>query len=227
MNPAGESILAALGQVAAERQARLQRPGMVSWVTAVKEFQHRRFAQTYADLLAQPRYAQAVRFFLEELYGPHDFSLRDKQFARVVPALVRLFPREIVATVDELARLHALSERLDSAMALVLASDKLDDNGYAGAWRAVGEPALREEQIALTASVGQALDRYTRRALLRNTLRMLRGPAQAAGLSALQHFLETGFETFKALGGAAEFLATVGERERALAARLFAGGGLV
>lgn len=227
MNPAGESILAALGQVAAERQARLQRPGMVSWVTAVKEFQHRRFAQTYADLLAQPRYARAVRFFLEELYGPHDFSQRDKQFARVVPALVRLFPREIVATVDELARLHALSERLDSAMALVLASDKLDGHGYARAWRAVGEPGLREQQIALTVSVGQALDRYTRRALLGNTLRLLRGPAQAAGLSALQQFLETGFDTFKALGGAAEFLATVGERERALAARLFAGGGLV
>ena len=46
---------------------------------------------------------------LDELYGPQDFSDRDAQFARVVPALVRLFPQELVETVAVLARLHALS----------------------------------------------------------------------------------------------------------------------
>ena len=59
----------------------------------------------------------AARFFLDDLYGPRDFSERDAQFARIVPALVRLFPHEIVGTVQALAALHALSERLDSAMA--------------------------------------------------------------------------------------------------------------
>jgi len=51
----------------------------------------------------RPRYGPAAHFFLEELYGPRDFADRDTQFARVVPALVRLFPREIVATVAILA----------------------------------------------------------------------------------------------------------------------------
>lgn len=72
---------------------------------------------TYAGLLLTTRYAAAVRFFLDELYGPSSFTQRDAQFARVVPALVRLCPREIVETVATLAELHALSESLDTTMA--------------------------------------------------------------------------------------------------------------
>jgi hypothetical protein len=52
----------------------------------------------------------------------------------------------------------------------------------------------------------------------------MRGPAQMAGLGALQHFLETGFDTFRAMRGAGEFLATVKQREAALAQTLFSGG---
>ena len=69
--------------------------------------------------------------------------------------------------------------------------------------------------------MGRDLDSLTRKPLLRTTLHLMRGPARAAGLPALQQFLETGFDTFKAMGGAEEFLAIVGTRERALAAALF------
>ena len=92
---------------------------------------------------------------------------------------------------------------------------------YVAAWQATGRADDRERQIALTLTVGESLDRYTRRPLLRQSLRMMRAPARAAGLSELQRFLETGFDTFGAMRGAAEFLATVGTRERALAAALF------
>ena len=62
----------------------------------------------------------------------------------------------------------------------------------------------------------------TRKALLRNGLRLMRGAAGAAGLGELQHFLETGFDTFKAMRGAQEFLSLVAERESRLASALFA-----
>jgi hypothetical protein len=90
------------------------------------------------------------------------------------------------------------------------------------AWQHTGDAAQRERQIALTLAVGSDLDRLTRKPLLRSALHMMRGPAKAAGLPALQAFLELGFDTFKAMGGAAEFLSTVGTRERALAQALFA-----
>nr|MBP6765552.1 hypothetical protein [Rubrivivax sp.] len=194
-------------------------------VLAVKAFQHSRFEATYADMLASPRYGHAASFFLEDLYGPMDFTKRDTQFARVVPGLVRLFPSDLVGTVVSLADLHALSETLDTAMATVLPGPApITGARYGQAWRTVGQPEKRERQIALMMAVGSALDRYTRNPLLRHTLRLMRGPAHAAGLGALQEFLESGFDTFREMRGAAPFLDTVATRERALAAHLFAGG---
>lgn len=224
MTPDGSAILDHLREVAFERQRRAEQPGLEARTRAVKDYQHRRFARTYADLLANPRYARAARFFLDDLYGPHDFSRRDSQFARVVPALVRLFPGEIVATVRALAELHALSERLDSQMAERLDSAEVDAATYVAIWQSTGHAPWRERQIALMLDVGSALDRYTRNPLLRHSLRLMRGPARAAGLDALQTFLETGFDTFRELRGASDFLRTIAERERALAASLFAAG---
>lgn len=210
--------------MAAERAARAADPSFAERVASVKAFQHDRFARSYADLLSDKRYAKAATFFLEDLYGPSDFSERDTQFVRIVPALVRMFPREIVGTVADLAALHALSEGLDSAMARVLATSAIEAQRYAEAWRDVGKPAAREQQITLMLAVGTALDKYTRNPLLRHSLRLMRSPAKAAGLGALQHFLETGFDTFRAMGGAEEFLRIIAQRERELAARLFSGG---
>ena len=224
MNEVGESILQSLRDVAAERQRRAEDVALGERVAAVKRFQHARFSRTYTDLLSDKRHGAAARFFLEDLYGPADFSERDVQFARVVPALLRIFPKELIHTVAELAELHALSERLDSAMGQALAGCALSGQTYGVAWRAVGEVRARERQIALMVSIGTALDRYTRNILLRHSLRLMRGPAQAAGLAALQQFLESGFDTFRAMGGAEVFLATISRRERALSTLLYEGG---
>jgi hypothetical protein len=225
MPTAAEQILQGLQAVAAQREARSSDAALAYAVQAIKRYQHARFSLTYADLMAQARYARAAEFFLNDLYGPGDFSDRDAQFARIVPALVRLFPAHIVATVAELAQLHALSERLDTAMARQMLDgghqvDLVDGASYG---RAVGEAASRERQIALMVSVGESLDRYTRSSVLRQSLRLMRGPASAAGLGALQGFLERGFDTFRGMAGAEHFLSTIAARERLLAASLFAG----
>ena len=216
-----ESLLKELRAVDAERARRAADPGLDARVQAVKTYQQRRFARTYADLLATPRYEAATRFFLHELYGPDDYRQRDAQFARVIPTLTRLFPDEVVDTVARLARLHALSERLDTRMAEHLMSADVTAQEYAIAWRACGDPAARQQQIELTMAVGESLDKLTRKPLLRQSLRLMRGPAQMAGLGTLQAFLETGFDTFKAMRGAGEFLSTVRQREDTLARGLF------
>ncbi|HMN77890.1 MAG TPA: hypothetical protein PKC97_17670 [Burkholderiaceae bacterium] len=221
MNPRAEGIIALINQVALERRRRESVPGLHARVAAVKHFQQRRFMHTYSDLLASKRYGAAARFFLDDLYGPRDFSQRDAQFARVVPALVRLFPSEIVNTVETLARLHTLSEQLDSEMGTHLDAREVAASDYLKAWQATARPADRSLQIVLTLEVGSALDLYTRRPLLRHSLKLMRGPAKAAGLGELQRFLESGFDTFKAMRGANEFLDTVAARERALANALF------
>jgi hypothetical protein len=222
MNETGRRILEHLAVVATERARREADPSLDRRAIAIKAYQQARFARTHAGLLAHPRYAPAARFFLEELYGPRDFSARDAQFERIVPTLVRMFPGEIVETVEKLAAVHALSERLDSAMAGHLEGGAVTRVAYVRAWRETGNPAVRERQIDLVLQVGQALERYTRSTLLRTSLRVMRGPAKAAGMGSLQQFLEAGFDAFAAMKGSEQFLADIDGAERALVERLFA-----
>lgn len=233
-NSLADRITEHLGTVARLRALRDADPVLAQQVQALKAYQAARFERTYADLLAHPRYGAAARFFLVELYGPQEFARRDAQFERVVPALGRLFPHALVATVEQLGQLHAITEALDDSAARHLpslasqpglagkAGLSISASGYAQAWQGAGRAPAREQQITLTLAIGAALDTYTRSRLMRSTLRLMRGPAQAAGLSDLQRFLESGFDAFGAMGGATEFLALVAQRERALAAALFA-----
>ena len=222
-----DRILDSLNAVAREREARAADATVSARVHALKAYQQQRFRRSLRRPADESRYAPAARFFLDELYGPRDFSERDAQFVRIVPALVRLFPPAMVETVVALAALHALSESLDSQTARQLRSDTVSSEAYVAAWRATGRADDREQQIVLTLEVGHSLDRLTRRPLLRQSLWLMRAPAQVAGLGELQRFLETGFDAFAAMRGAAAFLATLGERERALAATLFGAGGEV
>ena len=221
MTATAEAILATLRIVDGERQRRASDVALANRVAGVKAFQQLRFSHTYADLLGTARYGAATRFFLEELYGPADFTRRDTQFARVVPSMVRLFPQAVVDTVAALADLHALSETLDTEMASHLGDAPVMPLQYVRAWQETGRPKDRQIQISLTLSVAARLDQLTHKPLLRNSLRLMRAPARAAGLAELQQFLEAGFDTFRSMKGAKEFMGIVQMREQALASALF------
>lgn len=229
MEPA-ESIRKAVAQVSQIRKDAAADPALDAAVACVKRFQSRRFAATYADLIAGDRYQSATRFFLDELYGDSSYAARDAQFSRIAGAIQRILPRPAVETAVALAQLHALSERLDHAMgqAWLIGSGAMDSDEttrYIHAWRTVGCRVGRETQVRVVLDIGADLDRLTRTPGLRVMLKMMRGPAYAAGMGELQRFLEVGFDTFASMGkqepGARGFLAIVEQRESRLIRLLF------
>lgn len=186
-------------------------------VSAVKRWQALRFRASYRDFLDSPVQGAAARFFLEELYGDHDFAERDAQFGRIAGALERLFPEAVAELAVDLAEMHALTETLDHTMAshwLALGTHEPDVRRYVRAWRLTGRRDARERQLAVVQHMGNELARLTRSKSLLMALKMMRRPAQAAGLGALQQFLERGFAAFGALGDARIFLATIAAREQ-------------
>lgn len=215
------SILEKLREVESERELRSHDSDFGARVHALKEYQQRRFSHTYSDLLRSARYGPAAHFFLNELYGPSDFSRRDTQFSRVIPTLVRLFPKELVDTVASLAELHSLSESLDSAMSNQLSLQQIASADYVRAWQSTGRPADRQTQVTLTLDIAARLDHLTRRPMLLTSLRLMRGAARSAGLGELQQFLEAGFNAFRAMKGAEDFIDIVRSREQTLASALF------
>lgn len=230
MNPA-QTIRDAVSRVSALRQASQNDPALHGAITSIKRFQAGRFAQTYSDLLSAGPYRDAARFFLDELYSDRDYSLRDAQFSRIAGALQTFFPKQVVAIAVSLADLHALTEELDHTMGEEWLSARSPEQAneaerYAGAWRAVGRRNDRNAQLNDVLAVGNELDKLTRASGLRMMLKMMRRPASAAGLSSLQSFLESGFDTFARMNGrgkgAQEFLGIVRARESLLIDELFA-----
>lgn len=189
---------------------------------AVKHWQADRLRRTYSDLLAQPRFAPACEFFLAELYGAKDFSQRDQEALRVVAKLASMLPERAVQTMALAVELDELSEMLDARVAR-LVSLPVSDDGYAAAYRVAGTRAEREHQIETIDRIGRSLERVARIPLLAPMLHMMRGPAEAAGLGHLHQFLQSGFDAFRAMGPASEFLDTIRARETALMESLFAG----
>lgn len=209
------------------RQESRAEPAIGVAVLRIKRFQAKRFAGTYADLLGPGPYGAASRFFLEELYSDKDYAERDAQFARIAGAVEKLFPADVADTAAALAQLHALTESLDHAMAREwAAAAALEETpAYVRAWRSVGRRQEREAQLSTVLGIGAEMARLTRLPGLRLMLKMMRGPAAAAGLGSLQRFLETGFDTFSAMArrprGAEMFLETIRGREERLIAMLF------
>ena len=227
MSNTAQEILSLLKQVERQRESRRDDEALNRRVESIKRFQHGRFHDTYADLLAIDDSAAATRFFLDELYGPKDFAVRDQQFARVIPTVQRLVPAEVMVMLLTLAKLHALSERMDTEMAVALNTiqqgEAVTAASYRQAWRVVAQEQAREDQVAWLLQVGTALQRHTRSLALRTSLRLMRGPAAAAGLETLQSFLESGLEAFRQLDDPAAFLQAIATRERAESKRLFSG----
>lgn len=225
---AARTIRDAVAAVASLRQSAAGDARLLGALGEVKRLQSKRFAGTYADLLQGGLYQPAATFFLEELYGDKDYARRDEQFARIAGAIETLFPAHVADTAASLARLHALTEDLDLQMARIwLQQDAqgLPARRYAHAWRQLGRRQERADQLQSVIRLGEELARLTRMPGLRTMLRMMRGPASAAGLGALQHFLEIGFDTFAGMsrrrGTVETFLDTVRQREEALFALLY------
>jgi len=192
---------------------------------ALRDWQSERLARTHGDLLADPRFHDTAQFFLTELYGAHDTARRDADVARVVPIIVKVLPLSGLETVADAVELDTLSEILDADMVDVLGDriDDLDAPTYGAAYRRVGRRDDREHQIGLIDHIGRALDRLTHHSFAGTALKLMRKPAQLAGFSDLQVFLEDGYRAFRKMGGADEFLEHIVGRERAVMTALFDG----
>ena len=192
----------------------------------LREWQAGRLARTHADLLASDRFRQAAQFFLTDLYGPNDLARHVEDIRRIVPLMARTLPESGLSAVTHAVELNALSEDLDGAMVEALGERvrQLDGAAYREAYRAIGRGSDRDRQIDLIDQLGGALDRLTHQLFIGSALKLMRRPAQIAGLGELQAFLERGYSAFGAMrGGAADFVAIGVERERTLSRALLVG----
>ena len=216
------SAAALIDRIAATRAELGSDPRRLAALRTLQNWQLQRLQRTYADIAADPRFADALEFFVRDLYGPHDFTQRDRDLKKVLQQWERLLPKRALQAVLHALELEALTLSLDAATLEALAGAGLDTPTYAEAYRRSGRCRDRERQISLILAAGRDLDALIDVPAIGIALRAARGPARLIGVGALQRFLERGYGAFKRMRGSSELLSTIGQRETAILEKLFA-----
>lgn len=193
---------------------------------SLQSWQLGRLTTTFEDLYAHEGYRPAVEFFVSDLYGGMDFRERDQEMERVMPIMVRFLPDKALVALAEAFELQAISIEFDVQMAVYMANRgflEMNMAQYCDVYLNSSERSGRERQINLILKLGRDLQKLVNKPVINYLLRMLRGPAHAAGFGLLQEFLESGFASFRALEDADHFVETIYEREWAAMQRMYAG----
>ena len=206
---------------------RFDEPGFpLAELELLQDWQRRRLAETYKDLITRDRYRAAGDFFLVELYGGLHFRERDQQVERVLPIMVRMLRDDMILALAEAFELQSLSLALDIDMTFKLQEsgwEGLDTSRYGELYRACGRRVDRQKQVDTIRELGHDLNKLVRHRIVLWMIKTVRGPARAAGFGLLQSFLEQGFTAFRIMGDGTEFIETIFEKESEVMERLFAG----
>lgn len=191
-------------------------------------WQSKRLSKTYADFLADPGFAPATHFFLEDIYGARDFSRRDADFEQLHAVLSRFLPVETLKILAEAIQLNRFSALLDERLLAALLGEygsleELDAHQYALGYRICDNRAEREKQIEWLAGLLAEVWTGVRRPLTGITLRAARMPAMKAGWRELYSFLERGYQAYQPVRDIGPFIEAVREREFQALKRIFDG----
>jgi hypothetical protein len=199
--------------------------GLTEAIRKLQTWQTDRLLVTHDDLWNSKRFKPAMQFFVDELYGPRDFSQRDVEVARAVPKMTKIIPSKGLASLQTALRLNCLSLELDIALVQQLGSEVINRSRYFDCYRQSSNQSQREEQIQLLEQLSLDLPKVVKVPGISIILMLSRKPAKVAGVETLHAFLEKGFNSFKKLGNIHEFIDPVISREREMMHALFSAKG--
>ena len=217
------SALALIDEIALTRALLERQLRRLAELRALQRWQAQRLQSTYADFAADGRYAPALGFFVNDLYGPHDFERRYDDLRKVLHQWQRLLPERALQAFMYALQLEVLTQALDLAVVAALDGARPTSTSYAAAYRRADRRTDRQRQIWLILAAGRALDSLTNAAVIGMALHAAKLPARLLGVAMLHDFLERGYEAFKQMGGATPLLRAIEQRETVIMQRLFAG----
>jgi hypothetical protein len=194
--------------------------GLMTTIRAVQAWQCKRLLASHQHMYQQKRFRPAVEFFIDELYGPNDFSQRDQDIARIVPKMSTFLPQKALQSLASALHLNTLSFELDFDLAKKLVDTKINRDTYAQAYISCDNLAHRQQQIDYIRTLGNDLADVVKMKGISSLLFISRKPAKMAGVLALHEFLEKGFKSFKNLGDVEDFITPLVNKERQIMQQL-------
>lgn len=194
----------------------------------LRQWQAKRLANTYADLLADEQYRPACLFFLSDLYAARDFSQRNHDAEHLYNLLSRFLPEGMLRLLADAIQINQLTSQLDQTLLKVLVDDlgvkdAITGQVYAQAYRLCNNYPERREQIELLTRILREAAQGAHNPIFAISLRLVRSPAERAGWLELYDFLERGYLACKPMKDVETFVKTIERRELELLEKIFAG----
>ncbi len=185
----------------------------------LRTWQSARLAETYADLLADPRYHPACAFFLSDLYAARDFSQRNYDVQRLHQLLSPILPPRVVRVMENALRLTHLTDQLDHRLVRELVdqlgvTDAIDGAIYAEGYRRCANYDDRVEQIDLLVTVVQEVGALAHMPMVNLGLKLAEPFAQRLGWEEIYDFLRRGYAAFVHIRDIKFFAQAIGTREK-------------
>ncbi len=191
----------------------------------LRAWQANRLAGTYADLLEDPSFAPACRFFLSDIYAPRDFSQRDRDAERMHTLLSRIMPAPLLQAFTELIDLNSLTHQLDATLLQALVqlglTETLTAAMYAEGYRMCANRNERERQIELIQKLLIIVGEVAHMWGTGPVLKLARVPVERAGFGELFDFTQRGYDAFKPMKNYKTFAAIIRQRESEILRRIF------
>ncbi len=174
------------------------------------EWQLNYMLQYFGDMQRTPDQAAAVAFIVSDLAGV-EIDQRDRDFARVLPLMIRMLPDSALAGAAVAMRLNAKVLEINMAISRQLADSNtsntnITEQDYAQACRHAASYDECMDLVKITTQLGRQLEEVVRIPMIGFMLKAMRHPSRIAGFGALQEFLETGYTRFAALNDVDSFL---------------------
>ncbi len=179
----------------------------------------------FDDLHAREGYAEAIDFVISDLAGV-GIASRDRDLERAAPAITTMLPLKALDTVAAAAEMNARVLAINIAICRCLLQENelpahITEYEYCVACRKASSLEECVELARLISGLGTTLKSLVRVPVIGLTLRAMRAPAHAAGVGALQEFLETGFRTFRQIPNIDYFLGEIETRTIEVFERLY------
>lgn len=198
--------------------------GLRERINQLRLWQCKRLLLSYEELYSQKKYQPAMNFFTEELYGPNDFSQRDKDIKKVLPLMESVLSKPTLATFEVALKLNTLSYQCDIDLVKQLPANKpITSELYAKAYRACNNQKARQQQLEYIEILANKLAEIAGRQSIMLMLKLSRKPAKMAGLGDLQGILERGATAFKKMGKIESFIQPILSGEKEIMLKLFSG----
>ncbi len=196
----------------------------LAYKRALQIFQTRRLRRDHQDLARRSEYRRLAEFLFTDIYGPRDFSERDRQMQSLTPLLRRL-PGLTSQDMVQIFQLLHFSDQLDELLVDQLLSmgvrPDFDEAIYEEAYRLAAGLADRRRQLDEVRNVLLHVHRLARNMLLGPALDSSHLLASAAGLGEIHTFLQHGYHALRPVRNITHFVETVDMRERERLKRIF------